>query len=87
MLRITQSPAIRITTINLEGKLLEPWVDEVRTAVADARAHGLVRLNLAELRFVDHLGVDLLRGLRADGIELTGGSAFIEGLLEVSHAK
>ena len=85
MLRITQSPAVQITTINLEGKLLEPWIDEVRHAIVEARARGVVRLNLEELRFVDHAGIELLRGLRSDGIELTGGSAFIEGLLEVPH--
>jgi anti-anti-sigma regulatory factor len=81
MLRITQSPAVQITTLNLEGKLLEPWIEEVRTAVADARARGVVRLNLDELRYMDHAGVELLRGLRKDGIELTGGSALIQGLL------
>lgn len=85
MLRITQLPAVQITTINLDGKLLEPWVDEVRSAVAAARTTGGVRLNLDELRFVDHAGVELLRALRCDGVELTGGSALIQALLAAQH--
>src|SRR5262249_54954966 len=53
MLRITQSPAIEITTIILEASFSN------RGSTSSARpsrtpARGVVRLNLQELRFVDH---------------------------------
>lgn len=84
MLRITQTPTVQITTIHLEGKLLSAWLDEVRSVVATARAQGAVRLNLSGLSYVDPPGAVLLRDMRHDGIELTGVSGFIEGLL--AHA-
>ena len=81
MLRITQSPAVQITTLNLQGKLLAPWLDEVRAALDAARACGRVCVDLAELQFADHAGIAFLRGLRDEGVELVRGSALIEGLL------
>ena len=81
MLRITQSPSVQLITITLEGKLLAPWIEEVRTAVAAAQAHGAVRLNLQELSFADHVGVELLRDLSKEGVGRIGASAFIEGLI------
>jgi ABC-type transporter Mla MlaB component len=86
MLRITQSPAVQITTINLEGKLLVPWIDEVRAAVDAARGCGRVCVNLAKLQFADHAGIALLRGLRDDGIELLQSSPLIEGLLSAGQS-
>jgi len=85
MLRITQSPSVQLTTINLEGKLLAPWIEEVRTAVSAAQAQGAVRLNLQELSFADHVGVELLRDLSKEGVQRIGGSAFIEGLISASE--
>lgn len=81
MLRITQTPTVQITTIHLEGKLLSPWLDEVRSAIATAQTQGAVRVNLAGLSFVDPPGAVLLRNMRDDGIELIGVSGFVEGLL------
>lgn len=85
MLRITQSPSVQLITINLEGKLLAPWIEEVRTAVAAAQSQGAVRLNLHELSFADHVGVELLRELSKAGVQRIGGSAFIEGLISASE--
>lgn len=82
MLRISQTPAVKLTTINLEGKLLSPWIDEVRTAITSAQAQGAVRVNLSGLSYVDPLGAELLRSMRQDGINLVGVSGFISGLLE-----
>jgi anti-anti-sigma regulatory factor len=81
MLRISQSPAIQLTTINLEGKLLAAWVEEVRSAVATAQMLGAVRVNLEALTFADHAGIDLLRDLSKQQVQRVGGSAFIEGLI------
>ena len=86
MLLISRHPTVQVTTINLnlEGKLLRPWIEEARAAVAAAKEQGAVRINLEELSFVDHAGIELLRNLRQDGIELVGGTAFIDGLLAAS---
>jgi anti-anti-sigma regulatory factor len=81
MLRITQFPAVRMVTIVLEGKLLGPWLDEVRTAVDAAQRNGAVRLDLQGLQFADHAGVEYLNQLRSAGIELLHCTAFIESLL------
>jgi hypothetical protein len=84
MLRITQSPSVQLTTINLEGKLLAPWIDEVRAAVAAAQTQGAVRLNLEAMSFADHAGVELLRELSKQGVPHVGASAFMEVLIAAS---
>lgn len=81
MLRITQRGSVTLTTIDLEGKLLGPWIDELRSVVASARVRDAVCLNLAHLSFADAAGIDLLRAFRRDGIQLVGASPLIEGLL------
>ncbi len=70
-----------LTTIDLDGKLLGPWIDELRSVVAAARVKDAVCLNLAHLSFADAAGIDLLRAFRRDGIQLVGASPLIDGLL------
>ncbi len=84
MLRITHAAALPLTTIHLEGKLLQPWLAEVRTNVSEARQQGLVRLNLAQLQFADESGLQLLRALQQDGVELGNVPGLIAGLLASS---
>lgn len=81
MLRITQKGSVTLTTIDLEGKLLGPWIDELRSVIATARVRDAVCLNLAHLSFADVAGIDLLRAFRREGIQLVGASPLIEGLL------
>ena len=81
MLRITQVPLDDVTVIGLEGRLIGPWVEAASAAIAMARARGAVRLNLQQLTFADAPGIHLLKMLRAQGVGLIGGSAFIEILL------
>jgi anti-anti-sigma regulatory factor len=81
MLRINPSPAVALTTIALEGKLMAPWLPELRLAVDSARAEGAVRLNLSGLSFIDPAGVEALKSLRDVGVDLTGASRFIQELL------
>jgi len=83
MLRITQSPTVQLTIINLEGKLLTAWIEEAQSAVETAKRHGPVKLNLHELNFADRDGVKLLRRFREDGIELINAPALIEGMLSM----
>ena len=87
MLRINQSPAIALTTIALEGKLMAAWLPELHQAVDTARAEGAVRLNLSGLSFIDPAGVETLRALHATGVDLTGASRFIQELLTADYAR
>jgi hypothetical protein len=65
MLRITRFTGTHLNqTIKLEGKLLRPWVDEVRKACASARdPAGRICLDLSALTFVDAPEEELLREL------------------------
>jgi ABC-type transporter Mla MlaB component len=83
MLRITR--VVRtdlVQTFRLEGELLEPWVGEVRTACAEQMAGAShISLDLAAVTFVDAAGVQLLRDLIRQGIEIAACSSFIGELL------
>ena len=86
MLRMTRSIESGTVTLHLEGKLLAPWIEEVRTAISDTRGGRVVRLNLVNVSFVDAAGARLLALLRRDGIDIEGCSALVAGLLKV-HAQ
>lgn len=84
MLRITHSGSQKLTTVDLDGKLLGPWVDELRAVTAKLNGNEVVRLNLARLSFADQSGIALLQQLSRGGVELSGCSPLIAGLL-ASH--
>jgi len=86
VLRITHSGSIQLATLDLEGKLLGPWVDEVREIVAKLRTNAAVRLNLERLSFADLDGIDLLHELQRDGVDFFGCTPLIAGLL-ASHRR
>ena len=91
MLRITRIPTddARTITLKLEGKLLQAWTDEVRSAVEQAIAGDgqdgrVVRLDLSTLMFVDAAGAGLLRELIAsDRITIGACSSFLTELLNL----
>ncbi len=81
MLRITHSGTMTVATIDLDGKLVGPWVDELQRAIEAVRREDAKRLNLSKLAFADAAGLRLLRALRRDGVELVGVLPLIAGLL------
>ncbi len=83
MLRITQAGTTKVQTLDLEGKLVGPWVSELRLAVAVIGDDECVRLNLRNLTFADAEGLALLRELRRNGTALVHASPLILGLLEL----
>jgi hypothetical protein len=87
MLRITRSTDIHMNQIlKLEGKLLRPWVDEVRKACVGASdPAGRPSLDLSALSFVDAAGAGLLWELIGLGIEIVACSNFIAELLRASE--
>lgn len=83
MLRIRRSIDRGTVTLHLEGKLLAPWVDVLRSAIADTSDGRVARLNLADVSFIDAAGAKLLGLVRRDGVAIEGCSAFVAGLLKV----
>ncbi|MGE5194474.1 MAG: hypothetical protein ACM3U2_18445 [Deltaproteobacteria bacterium] len=82
MLRITHSEQNAWDrTVKLEGKLLRPWVDEVRSLFIAGESGTLPRLDLSCLRFADRDGTELLRQLLAQGVRITSCSPFVAELL------
>jgi hypothetical protein len=69
-------------TLMLEGKIVGPWVDELSRACEEPRIRACCfRLDLAEVTFVDPIGVKLLDDLVGRGAAIVGCSAFIADLL------
>jgi anti-anti-sigma regulatory factor len=87
MLRITSiTEANRGQTLKLEGRLLGPWVGEVREACARAAAGSQpLRLDLSGVRFVDGAGAELLRELLLEGVPLVACSSFVAALLRLEE--
>ena len=66
----------------LEGKLLGPWVDELRNVCTQPLERlDQVGLDLAAVTFVNAAGAELLRELIRKGIIITQCSAFVAELL------
>jgi hypothetical protein len=81
LLRIDVTETEGIPTIALSGNLLAPWVPEVRHACARSGPGARSRLDLSELRYADATGVELLRGLQREGIEIIGSNPYSRALL------
>jgi hypothetical protein len=72
-------------TFKLEGKLVGPWVDELRNVCTQPRERAeQVGLDLAAVTFVNAAGAELLRELIGQAIIITKCSPFVAELL---HAK
>ena len=66
------------TVLRLEGRVVGPWVEELRQASQKAR--GLrepLRLDLGEVSYLDAAGIDLLCELAGEGVALVNASAFV----------
>ncbi len=82
MLRVTQANGDHTDiTLKLEGKLVEPWVSEVRQLLDDADQSLRHRLDLASVSYVDGAGVELLGQLVDRGVEIVSSSLYVTELL------
>ncbi len=83
MLKITREPGVESATLRLEGRLVGPWVAELRqvaeTALNDSRR---LVFDVSNVSFVDRKGEELLRELVARQVRLERPSGFIRELLK-----
>lgn len=88
MLKISQiQPPNHAITLRLEGRLVGPWVAEARSTCEQLLEEGrFLKLELAELEFLDGSGVVLLLDLRRRGVSLANHSPFIEEQLRQATA-
>src|SRR5207244_5344495 len=96
MLRITDTlhvtPDGRATwTLRLEGTLKDEWVRELRRAwrrIREAEPGVPIRVELADVRFVDPAGKVLLAEMYRDGVEIVAGdclaAVILDGIVERS---
>src|SRR5262249_20827327 len=83
VLKITRlSHKGRGLTVRLEGEILGAWVGAVRDACAGQRRRPR-RLDLAAVAYVDAAGVQLLRDLMAEGVEIAACSSIVGELLHL----
>ncbi len=73
-----------ISTLKLEGKLVGPWVGELKRTCEELHAppSGLA-LNLSAVTFIDSAGVQLLGDLMHRGATIYGCRGFIAELLSL----
>lgn len=81
MLRITVSGYRQVRTVDLDGKLIGPWVDELRLALNASDDPAAVCLNLQRLTFADAAGLALLHELHHNGTQLVGALPLLRELL------
>jgi anti-anti-sigma regulatory factor len=84
VLRIIETLTDGNVTIQLHGRLVADWLDELRLAIGKNSTATALRLDLTELRYADAAGVELLRSLRREGIEISSHSLYSRALLEES---
>ena len=79
MLRISQAPAANgHAVLVLEGSVAGPWVREVERSCSELLAQGrLLTLDLAEVSFVDHGGMALLKDLARRSIAVVNCPLFL----------
>lgn len=83
MLKITPSAEDDITvTLKLEGRIVGPWVEELRKECEKRQAEGKkIVLDLLGVGFVNEEGIRALNALTSEQVELVGSSLFVSGLL------
>ena len=84
MLRITVTKEPQHTTVRLEGRLVNAWVDELSACWGHLRASAAepVRIDLDGLTFIDDGGKALLRAMHADGAILAATTVVMRAFVD-----
>jgi hypothetical protein len=88
MLKISETKRTsHSVTLKLEGRVVGPWVDEVRQVCETLLSVGRVlRLDLTDVTFADASGVAALSGFKSRGVTFTNCSPFVEEQLKTAIA-
>ena len=86
MLKISQSNKVsRCLTLQLEGRLVGPWVVELRQTCEPLLADETkFALDLSEVSFADESGVMLLTNLNRRGVKLLRPTPFVSEQLKAT---
>ena len=85
MLRITRQPIDDSTILlKLEGKLLEPWIEELQRSINGFTK--TIKLDLSALTFADAAGMHVLADLIRNGATVSSCSGYISALLHVEKS-
>ena len=84
MLKISQTgKANRSVTLKLEGRVVGPWVAELRQICDQLLTGGrALKLDLSDVSFADADGVSALSHLKSRGVVVTNCSPFVEEQLK-----
>jgi hypothetical protein len=85
MLKITIHNSTNAATLNLEGRLAGPWVEELELswrAVKDDSPEKPVIVDLCEVTFVDAEGRKLLSSMYGQGARLRTFGCMAKGIVE-----
>jgi anti-anti-sigma regulatory factor len=87
VLKITEvSRSDSAITLKLEGKVLAPWVDELRRICTEPpHEPKQIHLDLDAVTFLDEAGIELMRELIRQGITIVKCSGFIAEVLHVDR--
>lgn len=87
IIRIDSDGGGSVSTLRLEGKLIGPWVGELRRAYEELQVPaGSLALNLSAVTFIDRAGVQLLGDLMHRGATIYGCRGFIAELLSLGQS-
>jgi len=88
MLKISEAgKAIHSVTLKLEGRVVGPWVAELRQVCDKLLTEGrALELDLADVTFADAGGVSALSALKSRGVAVTNCSPFVEEQLKAPGA-
>jgi len=84
VLKISQAGRVNhCVTLKLEGRLVGPWVGELRQICETLLTEGQpLKLDLVDVTFADAGGVVVLSGFKSRGVILTNCSPFVEEQLK-----
>lgn len=83
MLKLSADQEASKTTLRVEGRIVGPWVRELREACDRVlQAGSSLTVDLGGVTFVDRQGAALCQRLRARGVALVNGSTFVSEQLK-----
>jgi hypothetical protein len=85
MLKITITSTATVERWSLQGRLVAPWVNELRTCWNRARRTMQRRrciVNLDEVTFIDKGGERMLRSMSKQGAQLVASDVYVKHVLD-----